>query len=349
MEDERGPLVGDAYAPLRRILKGGFRFTLLELLHAIGVKTCPFPQTQVEAVSNAWLFSKLLYGDGGFLRIRRIASDLHAIRSQELGIGVMCILVNRLWNVPFEGLEAIRGRGMRFDYRAQTPHLLGIFEAKGTASRGRQGQQIANGLAKKRAHHDRGEHFDLELIVSTAVSRRERPRIVVADPELTDWESAFGEFSEKEYRLRHFARVSAFAGARLLGRQLKKNADMPWASTPLTLRRHPGNEVEREIEQLEETDVEGRTFAGRWVERWLPKTDRPGGKRTAYEEAVSGFTPGLRVFQGCERSVLGRLLRGDWETQIGVAPFQSRERLVPGSGEIASIFEDGSILAARVA
>lgn len=152
------PQANQAYDTVRSLPQTGFSFTPRELLHAIGCKTAAIPSSaRDECVKSAWLYTHILDLEGPYLSFRGThGSDLQANRSQEIGIGVMCLLAQRHFNIPWDQLGSLPGRGKRFDYRGTDGILECIFESKGTSYRRHQPSQIDDGIEKKNAHHARG-------------------------------------------------------------------------------------------------------------------------------------------------------------------------------------------------
>lgn len=196
--DALGPLPATAaYSPLKNIEHRGFSFAAQTLLHAIGCKTTPLPRSQQdECLRSAHLFTHVLDLEQVPLCFIGKLGDLQTNRSMELGIGMTCLFAHRHWAIPWDQLQPIPGRGLRFDYRGRgrLPDggtragkrrrvINAIFESKGTKYRASQSKQVIHGRKKKAAHHRRGDRFDVELIVSTHVgSSGQKPRILIADP-----------------------------------------------------------------------------------------------------------------------------------------------------------------------
>lgn len=152
------PATNTAYDPVRNLQQTGFQITARELLHAIGSKTAALPSTaQDDCLRASLLYTYVLDLTSQYLRFKSgLDSDLQTPRSQEIGIGMMCLLANRCFNVPWDQLGSLPGRGLRFDYRGQHNGFDGIFESKGTSYRSNQNGQIDHGIQKKEAHHIRG-------------------------------------------------------------------------------------------------------------------------------------------------------------------------------------------------
>lgn len=91
-----------AYDPVRQIVDNGFPITLRELLHAIGVKTANLPTNQQDAAIVASLkYLHLLDLNGDNLSFLPFDdTDLITTQSQETGIGIMCLLARRLFQIP---------------------------------------------------------------------------------------------------------------------------------------------------------------------------------------------------------------------------------------------------------
>lgn len=205
----------NVYDPVRQIVENGFPITLRELLHAIGVKTANLPANQRDAAINASLkYLHLLDLDGdnlGFLPFDD--TDLITTQSQETGIGIMCLLARRLYQISWDQIEPLPAPGLRFDYRGRQNGFAGIFESKGTRNRATQNSQIRHGLRKKQAHHERGDTFDVELIISTHIGwQNTAPRILIGDPSFDRLAEIYRDTDESFFRLRHYARVLQFIG-----------------------------------------------------------------------------------------------------------------------------------------
>ena len=134
-------------------LENGFTFTPRVLLHAIGSKTAALPANNSdECVNSAYLYTHILDFEGeniGYKPDLIMDSDLQTNRSNEIGIGMGCLIANKLFNVNWDTLESLKGQGKRFDYRATVPGQNYAYEFKGTKHRGKQKEQIDNGLDKK--------------------------------------------------------------------------------------------------------------------------------------------------------------------------------------------------------
>jgi hypothetical protein len=125
----------EAYRPIKDLAKTGLQVTARELLHAIGSKTAALPSSaQDQCLRASLLYTYILDLSGPNLCFKGgVDSDLQTPRSQEVGIGMMCLLASKCFNVPWDQLGALPGRGLRFDYRGRVNHFDGIFESKGTS------------------------------------------------------------------------------------------------------------------------------------------------------------------------------------------------------------------------
>jgi hypothetical protein len=341
-----GPLPVDklVYDPIRQLVETGLIVTPRQLIHVIGSKTAALPSSSVdECIRAGLLYTYVLDLAAPHLRFKNgLDSDLQTPRSQELGIGTMCILASQCFGVPWDQLGAIPGRGLRFDYRGQRPGFDGIFESKGTSYKGNQGGQILHGIEKKNAHHERGERFDVELIISTFVGRgQDTPRIVVADPDFDELAYLYEKADARFFRLRHYVRVLQYLG-------LTKSAYM--------LNRHAINyfKGKREIRStiLDEKSLIGfldtesfssERYLGRWFDKINPETGRRskaryGGKFT---RRFGNGSP-RRVFQGIREDV--------YRAAFGEQPFSQQllssdeiKRSLSRIDHSASMLPDGTI------
>lgn len=341
--DAAGPLPdGQAvYDNLRACAATGFRFLPLQLLHAIGSKPAVLPSSAYDdCIDSARKFLYLIELDGQTLWFRDgIPSDFQTPRSQEIGVGMMCLIAGECFDVEWDQLEAIPGRGRRFDYRATTPRHRCIFESKGTKYRYSQRGQIAEGLEKKIEHHNRGERYDVELIISTHVGvNGDHPRVLVADPEFPNWDKAFTSDSAALFRHRHFSRAFQFAGMTRAARSMYLRSRVIEGKQDFA----SGTMIPPESGEI--VHVDGDDFIGRWVESpqdsWLiERLSSSEGFRSAWP-----FLSSMRIFQGIRRSVYTDVVNKSPEA-VEISRF-SESRLVVGETESRqySIFPDGTIL-----
>ena len=270
-------------------------------------------------------------------------SDFQAYPSQAMGVGILCLLAQHLFVIPWDQLEPFPGRGVRFDYRGRRQGFDGIFEAKGTSHMQNQLGQIEDGLTKKTAHHARGERFDVELIVSTFVGRRNTaPRIVLADPDFDRLARLYDSTGDKFFRLRHYVRVLQFMGlprsAFALNRFAKYHFSGEGAWSGRILDR--GDAV-RDLEPLE---MGGFRFLGRWFDSIIP----PGSgryDRSPYERLVAarGDSPRYRVFQGLRQDIFDSAFEGQPFSRDLVTASEI-QRTLENADRRASVFPDGTIL-----
>jgi hypothetical protein len=356
--DDRGPIPQTPpYLPIHQIGRTGFSFKFIQLLHAIGCKTASLPSREkAECVSSAYLFTKLLRltPAGDIYSKELYDSDLQTPRSQELGIGMLCLFARHFWKIPWDALEPIPGKGKRFDYRGQTKNLKAIFEAKGTRYRKSQPKQISDGLAKKKAHHKRGEHHDVELVISTHIGGPlDRSRILLADPEFPDDEFSFGPEANDFFRLRHYARVLHFVGAPSLGYQLRQEADLIYKSArglsfpqpdfrqalPLSIRR-----LEEPL-NLSEHTVGESSFLGTWYESWLPPEEEGSHRNAdAINLKLQRLMPSLKVFQGIRSEIIQDINNKGPLSILNTATTEEFDIIHKDDAFVSSIFTDGSVL-----
>ena len=299
------------YQQLDNFLNNGFTFTGRELLHAIGSKTASLPSSNLdECVNAAYLYAHLLDFQGqnlGYKTTVNIDSDLQTNRSNEIGIGVGCLIANKIFNVAWDTLEPIKGQGKRFDYRATNPGQNHAYEFKGTKHRGKQNEQVENGINKKVEMHQRNENYDVELIISTHLGLSNQiPRIILADPPFQGFKDEFTEDADMLYRLRHLSRIAQFIGNTPLSRFyynqskefiVKKNITKIQEIGDRLIRNEIG-EIENltSIGKIETVSIENRNFIGRWVSYWQPENKRL--KRKDFEFPKFSENEEIEIFQG---------------------------------------------------
>jgi hypothetical protein len=339
-----------AYDPVRILPTSGFQITPRELLHAIGCKTAAIPSSQKdECVKNAWLFTNVLNLSSPHLSIndekaKAFGSDNLQSRSKELGIGFLCLIAEKYFNVPWDRLEPIGGNERRFDYQGKSEQLNCIFEAKGTSNRIRQPNQIRDGYDKKTAHHERQEFFDVELIISTAIERNGRlPRIIIADPDFSSWKDRFLLTDDRYYRLRHYCRILQYIGLPETAYQLNK-----YAQAYLKNKRALSKAIldeKQDIGILEKLEIGGDEFLGRWFDFWLPKSSKKYEIFTTDENMtkIVSIIPKIRIFQGLRRDIFRSLNQTDPFSQpliekSGLTKYKKYQNVG------ASVFSDGTIM-----
>lgn len=339
------PANNHAYDPIRNLQQVGFQITLRELLHAIGSKTAALPSSATdECLKASLLYTYLLDLERPNLCFKpRSDSDLQTPRSQELGIGMMCLLAGRAFNLPWDQLAALPGRGLRFDYCGRSNGFDGIFESKGTSHRRNQGAQIDHGIEKKAAHHQRGERFDVELIISTFVGREdEYPNIVVGDPNFDELAKLYETADNRFFRLRHYSRILQFVG-------LPKSA---FALNRYALAYLKGEKVvgttimsEKQIDGfLAIETLGGDKYFGRWFDSVAPKGSRRYSEER-YDKKLFALVEGdlrRRVFQGMREDVYhagfsGEPFSHDLLTQKEV------DSIIKRIDMPVSVFSDGTI------
>jgi hypothetical protein len=270
-----------AYDTIRSLPTTGFQISPRDLIHAIGCKTCAIPSSQKdECVKSAWAMAHILNVDTPHLSINNekaiaIGSDELASRSRWIGIGFLCLIAEKYFNIPWDLLEPIGGNEGRFDYRGRGEPYNCMFEAKGTSNRYTQPGQIRDGCRKKSDHHERNEFFNVELIVSTAIERNGiPPRIIIADPDFSSWKDRFLSKDDRYYRLRHYCRILQYIGLPETAYQLNR-----YAQSYLKNKRSLSKAIldeKQEIGILEKIEISGDVFLGRWFDFWLPASSKKG-------------------------------------------------------------------------
>ncbi len=339
------PVGNNSYYPIRQLQNSGLAITLRELLHAIGSKTAALPASATDDCLRAsLLYTYILDLDRPTICFKPgIDSDLQTPRSQEMGIGMMCLLAQRAFSVPWDQLGSLPGRGLRFDYRGRRNGFDGIFESKGTSHRGNQNGQIDHGIEKKQAHHARGDTFDVELIISTFVGRGNQvPRILVGDPDFDRLAAIHRETENRFFRLRHYSRVLQFVG-------------LPNSAFALNRYAKAYLKGERRINQtiLSEKQSAGylttETFGNnRYYGRWYDTVVTEGSSRYSEERYGETFLRQYknsnlrRVFQGMREDVYWAGFEGEPFTHELLST-QEIEDETRRMSEKASLFPDGTI------
>lgn len=339
------PNGNDAYDPIRDLQQSGLQITARELLHAIGSKTAALPSSSTdECLRASLLYTYILDLDSPYLRFKPgMESDLQTPRSQEVGIGMMCLLVNKSFNIPWDQLGSLPGRGLRFDYRGQTNNFDGIFESKGTSHKNNQSGQIKHGIDKKEAHHNRGEKFNVELITSTFIGRdNDRPRIVLGDPDFDELAKLYDSADNRYFRLRHYSRILQFVGLTKSAFHLNR-----YAREYLKGKRMVGQTImeEKQADGFLATETFGSdNYFGRWFKTVLPEGSRRYKEDRYGEQLLEKFDGPLRrqVFQGMREDV--------YRAGFGGEPFshsllseQDIEESLQKIDRPASVFPDGTI------
>jgi hypothetical protein len=342
-----GPLPheNEHYNAIRSLVHSGFTFTPRELLHAIGSKTAALPfSAHDECIKAALLYTYILDLEGPYLSFQgTYGSDLQTARSQEVGIGMMCLVAQKHLHIPWDQLGPLPALGKRFDYKGGILGLDCILECKGTSHIGYQASQINNGIEKKDAHHARGEHFDIELIISTYIGHEgSRPRILVADPDKRSLRKIYSIADERYLRLRHYCRVLQFIGLPDSAYELNNYA-REYLQSKRPLRKRIMEEKYRRG-RLESVRIEGDEFLGRWFDSWLPKESKRYAKLYNKEQSLR-----IRLHKG-QRHIFQGLRRDFFESGFDSEPF--RHKLLEQkdistykdyNGTGISVFPDGTI------
>lgn len=347
--DGRLPVANHAYDAIRPLEQTGFSVTPRKLLHAIGCKTASLPVSeQDECLKAAWLYTYILDLQGPYLSFQGLyGSDLQTARSQEIGIGFMCLIADRYFGIPWDQLGSLPGRGKRFDYHGTTGTLNCIFESKGTSHSANQPVQIDNGLEKKEAHHQRNEHFDVELIVSSLIGHgRVPPNILLADPDKSSLIELFDRGDKRYYRLKHYCRVLQFIGLPRSAYHLNRYALDYLAGRRLLYRTIMDEKHDEGF--LEKVIVEGDLFLGRWFETWLPKDSKRYKRLYDRDKEIrSPVSVGKRyVFQGLRQDIYRAGLSHEPFLHDLLAKQEMAKYQYAGNARV-SVFADGTIMAFR--
>jgi hypothetical protein len=246
-------------------------------------------------------------------------------------------------------LLSIRGRGKRFDYRAPLGSRgKGIFEAKGTKYKKNQAGQILKGLDKKKAHHRRGENFDVELIVSTCVGvGKSRPRILVADPEFQEDVLLFGPLADKYYRLRHYAKVLQFLAMPKLARQYYVESNQMIDDTYIVQNDGIDKTIPEPMnvkKKISNVWINGVEYSGSWESNIIPEKSK---RYEHLKEKLPQKSIEVEVFRGIKKETLNLLQAGRVnEIELGSWEITKGSNFTD-QGYAVSVFPDGTILSVR--
>lgn len=349
-EDAPIPEDNSSYDQLRLANQNGLEITVHELIHAIGSKTAALPSSSTdECIRAGLLYTYILDFDCDVLALKPgMDPDLKTPRSQEIGIGMMCLVASKIFGVPWDHLEALPGPGKRFDYGGFENGFDGIFESKGTSRLGYQSNQIINGIEKKAAHHQRGEQFNVELIISTFVgSDGNPPRILVGDPEFDELARIYSQLDKRYFRLRHYARVLQFIGLPQSSFHLRQEIEA-YVKGENELERVVFDEKHFEGKLSTETFGDHRYF-GRWFETVVPEDSkrhsRPKfrGKLLQGSQGVSNRS----VFQGLREDIYSSSMYGQAFSHDLLKDLELQEQKKKIE-EQASLFPDGTIQVFRI-
>lgn len=347
---EQAPIPNNQnYSPITNLANTGFDFTGRELLHAIGTKTTSLPINQRdEAIQSAYYFVHLLDFENDPLRYKiEIESDLQTPRSQELGIGVMCLFAYKYFNISWDRLEPIPGRGLRFDYRGEHNNTKCIFESKGTKYLSNQSGQIDHGIEKKNAHHANNEHYDIELIISTCVgSSSVTPRIVLGDPKFEYSKLAFIKDSNYFFRIRHYCRLLQACGFPKLAWYLNKSVQGFFKGQGIELDIKTNK---NEISSLSNRIVVGnRVYYGKWFNNWIPEYSKRYNRLKKYEIPHDYKIEKLQLFQGIREDILDNILSGKIRDIEFSSKLFEQDIYQSKNGYKSLIGQDGSISLYRI-
>lgn len=341
------PINRQGYQSLHDIQRTGFTFTPRELLHATGCKNSPFPKTRNDqCISYALANMRMLDLASPILTITgEFHSDTLANRSEEIGTGMMCILAEKYFGIPWDQLDSIPPPGTRFDYQGTNGNLNCIFESRGTTYSSNQMTQVKGAIDKKETiHRTNASPFDVELVVSTYIGRSgTRPRIVLADPDYSKFKQIIEKTDPRFYRLRHYCRILQYIGLPDSAFKL-----LQYSRKYLEGKKEISHAIAEEKSDrgfLTSIEIEGDTFLGRWYSTWLPP-DSTKYKKMNEEKKVyysSQTTSNIRVFQGIRRDIF----RAGLEPE----PFSHALLLKSEFGKYkkfndagVSVFPDGSVM-----
>jgi hypothetical protein len=338
-----------AYSPMTNLTRTGFTFTGRELLHSIGSKTAALPINKSdEAIQSAYYFIHLLDFSSDPLHYKvEVESDLQTPRSQELGIGIMCLLAYKYFEISWDRLEPIPGPGLRFDYRGDAGNLKCIFEARGTKYLSNQSAQIDKGMEKKAAHHTRDERYDVELIISTCVGTSNvLPRIILADPKFEFSDLIFSENSNYFFRIRHYCRQLQACGLTKLAWYLHKSAQSFFKNGSVDLSIKMGkSEI---VDYADFITIGNFNYFGKWFDYWVPLKSKRYSRLKKYEINSNIKIKNLKLFQGIREDVLDKIITKN----IAEIEFTSDLlNVVEGSEDYpfkAMIGQDGAISAFKI-
>jgi len=348
----RAPLDPDNenYDRVRAIADTGLSVTTRELLHAIGCKTAALPSSSTDHCMRAsLLYTYVLDLQSDTLCfVEGINSDLQTPRSQEMGIGMQCLLAEKTFGIPWDQLCSLPGPGLRFDYRGRTENLDCIFESKGTSHRDNQSSQILDGVQKKQAHHNRGECFDVELVVSTFIGRNnQQPRIVVGDPRFDSLLELYQKADDRFFRLRHYSRILQFVGLPQSAYELYQ-----YSRAYLEGKRDIGITImqEKEVEgYLTTVTLDEHRYFGRWYDTVFPEASRRYRNRTSFFNDIDNLFPRkpYKVFQGIREDVYRAGLNGEPFSHdlISLSEIAETMRRLE---KTVSLFPDGSVQMVKI-
>jgi hypothetical protein len=340
---------------LNDINNGGFKFTARELLHAIGCKTAKLPENRSDqALAAALLYTYILDLKVKFLCFKNIIDsdrDLKTPRSQEVGIGITCLIAKRYFGIGWDQLEPIVKVGKRFDYRSPVEVSSNggvhegnaIFEAKGTMNRSTQKRQIKNGLQKKSALDGNTPSCDIKLIISTfiGIQGNQEPVILMADPD----HNIFGNGSEVFYKYRHYAKVFQYIGLPEIAAQYYRN------SSNIRKGKTAKDIYIKEKPPLITLNVNNIPFEGQWFTSWVPAASKRYKHLINKEKKVMDWlSPPKKIksFQGIIKEHYDKLLLRDVMGIRLLEDFQTRYFERTQDGTRVSVFPDGTILALKI-
>lgn len=363
-EDAPIPQSNGFYSELLRATNNGFSFTARELLHTIGCKTAALPMSDTDScLKSAYLYFHVLDFNAEQISFKPgRESDLQTNRSNEIGIGMACLIANRFFNINWDQFESIPvGRGERFDYRAPIGNGgKAIFEAKGTKYFHNQIPQISHGIRKKEAYHSRGEHFEVELIISTHIGiRGDEPRILIADPKFEKNDLAFSAESNKLYKYRHYARVLQYIGATNISREYYLTSQEIVGQISQKRLGKTSYEIFDEISYEERKQIEPKNqknnifvndteFIGQWFDYWIPPESKRYKKLLENKKLEFKEKYNIKIFQGIDKRIYDMLLSDNLEEINLLTWNECRKYTKMKDGGGVSVFPDSTILAVKI-
>lgn len=335
------------YHLLTPITERGFSFSPRELLHAIGTKCAPLPASPADqSIIYALIHMAMLDLTHDELTIRQLFySDLQANRSEEFGIGMTCLIAQKIIGIPLIHIEPIPGPGTRFDFRGSNGRLNCMFESRGTSYKSNQNFQINGGIEKKRTVHNAGNcFFDLELVISTFIGYQgTRPRIIIGDPDWSKFKSVFEKTDNRYYRLRHYCRVLQFIGLPDSAYRLYQ-----YSKQYLTEKKRLKKVIWDEKQQrgyLDSISIKGDEFLGRWFNSGIPAESKKHEKMKYLLDGYSSpsYFSNVRVFQGIRRDIFKSGLEPEPFTQ-DILDKNEIDKYKRFNHSGVSVFEDGSLM-----
>lgn len=347
---EDGPIPNThKYQPIQNIVQNGFSFRAMDFFHCIGTKMVNLPLGDSdEALNFASAYIKILDLEAPNLTYKsglNYGSDVQTMYSHGVGVGMSCLIASSCFGIPIDQFEPIPGRGTRFDYRGISSGLTYLIESRGTKYGYEQNSQVEGGLRKKGVIINRGDKFDVGLIVSTFIGEDPMiPNILVADPEYNEY--IFKGDSKALFRYRHFTRVMQFIGATPLARALYLESNNIRNGRPSKRFFFKDRNVDT-MGYMTGIEVDKSFYVGHWSDNWIPKESL----RYSRLAKIKLPTPlesqpklKLSVFRGLLDINLKAIINGEVE-EIDIPTGDKLTTIKETSeGNISSVLPDGTIL-----